>query len=83
MTTYSLLSLAKNANPFILHLKYNLFLKNIAILSSRKYSNAILTYFTASLYQARYITLLACVSLYASHFFIFTRTTKCSGRFKH
>ena len=83
MTIYSLLSLARNANPFILHLKYNLLLKNMAILSSCKYSNAILTCFIASFCQARYITLLACVSLYASYFFIFVCIAKCSGRFKH
>jgi hypothetical protein len=50
MTTYSLLSLARNANPSILHLKYDLLPKNMAILSSYKYSNAILTCFIASFY---------------------------------
>jgi hypothetical protein len=45
-----LLSLARTSNPSYLHLKYNLFLGNIAILSSYKYLNAILTCFIASLY---------------------------------
>ena len=83
ITRYSLLSLARTSNPSYLHLKYNLFLRNIAISSSCKYLNAILTYFIASPCQARYITLLACVSLYASHFFIFTRIAGWLRRFKH
>ena len=76
ITRYSLLSLARTFNPSYLHLKYNLFLRNIAISSSRKYLNAILTCFIASLCQARYITLLAYISLYASYFFIFACITR-------
>jgi len=49
ITRYSLSSLARTSNPSYLHLKYDLFLGNIAISSSRKYLNAILTCFIASL----------------------------------
>jgi hypothetical protein len=47
---YSLLSLARTFNLSYLHLKYNLFLRNIAILSFYKYLNAILTCFIAFFY---------------------------------